>query len=411
MVNLDYRLVEGIINQRVTINTIGIPFFHIHPRHLSFFRGTLLIIHRYVCREVFMVFISVLSVLMAISFGMLYVRLASYMVQNPVVDSAILPVLILKVLEDLPELLPPSLLLATVLGLKRLCENNEMVVMFASGLHLMQIMTGLLWLALGLATLNLAFALFVVPKLSYWQEVLVKSSTSQVTMNDRTADQFIALGQGKYTMYFQKTPGTAKQQQQLLHPFIVEHYPNHERVYVAVTASQVGDDDGKRMLVMEDARIYSGTPGTGNYTLIKADRYELEIPKSHAPVSIDTEMLPLSALLVPDNNTYQAELQRRLSAGISVFVLLLMAIPMSIVPPHQSRMIRQLVIIFSSYFIYASGLVIAHKLVERGELPAVIGGWSVHLSVATIALLAIGLQIRGYRILRRAPAPARKRIA
>ncbi len=347
-------------------------------------------------------FISVLAVLSAINCSLRYVRLAGYMTSHPVADSAMLQVLALKVLEDLPELLPISLLLATLLGLKRLCDDNEMVVLFASGLHIIQITIGLLCLALGLAALNLMLSLFVAPKLSYWQETLAQHSKSNIEIAQLVAGKFIELDHGQYVVYFESTSKSPTGQQQLQRPFIVKRYLGSERLHIAATASQGRSDNaGERTLVLENGRIYSGTPGAANYTVITAARYELVIPKPATVTNINTEMLPLGVLLGSDKRRYQAELQRRLSAGVSVVVLLLLAIPMGIASSHHSRLIQRIAIALSVYFIYSNSISIACNLIERGELPVVIGVWPIHLSMALIALLAIWLQINGYQHLRR----------
>ena len=89
-----------------------------------------------------------------------------------------------------------------------------------------------------------------------------------------------------------------------------------------------------------------------------------------------------------------AELQRRLSIPISVVILGVLAVPMARTSPRGGRYAK-LFLAVVVYFLYNNALGIAHKLVGRGDLPAAIGVWPVHLLLAAIALALVFQQYSG----------------
>ena len=87
------------------------------------------------------------------------------------------------------------------------------------------------------------------------------------------------------------------------------------------------------------------------------------------------------------NTTFAAEFQWRLAMPISVFILSLLAIPLSEVKPRQGKYARLIPAIFI-YIIYANLIFVARVLIQKGSLPAFIGIWWVH---GLLLLVALGL--------------------
>ncbi|MDL4864792.1 LptF/LptG family permease, partial [Halomonas elongata] len=81
-----------------------------------------------------------------------------------------------------------------------------------------------------------------------------------------------------------------------------------------------------------------------------------------------------------------AQLQWRLSLPPMVFILTLMAMPLSRVNPRQGRFAKLLPAIFL-YVAYLSLLLAALDAIARGAWPAMVGMWPIHAAFLAIGLL------------------------
>jgi lipopolysaccharide export system permease protein len=90
-------------------------------------------------------------------------------------------------------------------------------------------------------------------------------------------------------------------------------------------------------------------------------------------------------LLDSDDIRLRTELQWRLSLPLLVFIVTLMAVPLSRVNPRQGRFLKLLPAILL-YMAYLSILIAARGALEKGKIPPTLGLWWVHA-----IFLAIGL--------------------
>jgi lipopolysaccharide export system permease protein len=100
----------------------------------------------------------------------------------------------------------------------------------------------------------------------------------------------------------------------------------------------------------------------------------------------------------------RAELQWRVSLPLSLFVLGLLAVPLSRSSPREGRYARLAVALFI-YIIYANMTSIARLWLERGLVADWLGMWWVHAVVVAIALLLLARD-DGWLGWRRAPRQA-----
>ncbi len=108
----------------------------------------------------------------------------------------------------------------------------------------------------------------------------------------------------------------------------------------------------------------------------------------------DRDARPTRDLLGKDDLRSRTELQWRLSLPLLVFIVTLMAVPLSRVNPRQGRFLKLLPAILL-YMAYLTILISARGALEKGKLPAALGLWWVHA-----IFLAIGLGLLYWEPLR-----------
>jgi len=159
-------------------------------------------------------------------------------------------------------------------------------------------------------------------------------------------------------------------------------------VLVAEKGHQEIQADGNRYLVLENGYRYDGNPGQADYRAIKYDTYGVLLPKPEVAEEVtEREAIPTLDLFGKTDLRERAELQWRLSLPILVFVVTLLAVPLSRVNPRQGRFLKLLPAILL-YMAYLTMLISVRGALEKGKLPIALGMWWVH---GLFLLIGLGL--------------------
>jgi len=149
-------------------------------------------------------------------------------------------------------------------------------------------------------------------------------------------------------------------------------------VLVAEKGRQEIRPDGNRYLILDNGYRYDGNPGQADYRAIKYDEYGVLLPKPDVSDEVtDRDAMPTSSLLGSDDLRSRTELQWRLSLPLLVFIVTLMAVPLSRVNPRQGRFLKLLPAILL-YMAYLTILIAARGALEKGKIPPALGLWWVH---------------------------------
>ena len=136
--------------------------------------------------------------------------------------------------------------------------------------------------------------------------------------------------------------------------------------------------DGNRYLILDNGYRYDGNPGQADYRAIKYDEYGVLLPKPDVSDEVtDRDAMTTRYLMVSDDLRSHAELQWRLSLPLLVFIVTLMAVPLSRVNPRQGRFLKLLPAILL-YMAYLTILIAARGALEKGKIPPALGLWWVH---------------------------------
>jgi lipopolysaccharide export system permease protein len=149
-------------------------------------------------------------------------------------------------------------------------------------------------------------------------------------------------------------------------------------VLVAEKGRQEIRPDGNRYLILDNGYRYDGNPGLADYRAIKYDEYGVLLPKPDVSDEVtDRDAMTTSSLIGSDDLRLRAELQWRLSLPLLVFIVSLMAVPLSRVNPRQGRFLKLLPAILL-YMAYLSILIAARGALDKGKTPPALGLWWVH---------------------------------
>ncbi len=99
-----------------------------------------------------------------------------------------------------------------------------------------------------------------------------------------------------------------------------------------------------------------------------------------------------AALIASTDPQDRAELHWRIAAPISVFLLTLLAVPLSYVGPRQGRY-GKVVLGLVVYLFYSNLIGLGQSWMGKGKLPEAVGLWWIHAIVLAAALILIGKRL------------------
>ena len=187
------------------------------------------------------------------------------------------------------------------------------------------------------------------------------------------------------------------------HVFMHASHGPSDEVILAPNARYVSRSDG-RFVVLEAGRRYVGSPGGGEWSATRFERYTVRIRETETRSARDrTDAMSTPRLWVASrtDRAASAELQWRISQPLLTFVLAGIAFALS----GTSRGRYDRLLLGAFYYLVYLGLVIgATQAIQSGDLPPAIGVWPIHAGFAALAAILFLRSLRPPR--RRARAPA-----
>lgn len=357
-----------------------------------------MIIFRYLAKEVYVSLLAVTFVMVFVFLANQAIRWLSLAAAGDLATNTLLKLLGLQLPYLLGLLLPLGLYLGVLMSLSRMYAENEMTILFASGLSRLQLTKMMCIIASGIFVL-VSILMFVI-------NPLIASEKGKLLDSTSTGNFIASLVPGS----FQETPGqdgviyvkslsTDKEVAQNL--FIAKKVANKDIdkpdswvIMSAGSGRQQERNSGDTFVVAENGYRYQGTPGDNDFQVTQFDTYGVKIDTSYvAPAKRDADAVSTLDLLANRGQDldYVSELQWRMSLPLSVFVLTLLGVAVSKVRPRQGRF-HQLAPAIILYIIYANLIFIARDWVSNNTVSSVIGVWWVHALFVLLALLIFVVQ-------------------
>lgn len=352
-----------------------------------------MIVFRYLSREVLVTLSAVSAVLLVIIMSGRFIKYLAQAASGMLDPGVLFMIMGFRMPGFLQLILPLGLFLGILLAYGRLYLESEMTVLAATGMSQRR----LLWMTLAPATLVALLvawlSLGLAPQGSARVALIANQQDALTEFDTLVPGRFQALRDGSRITY---TETLSEDRARLGGVFISEKRMSQDKtkqqgisVLVAEKGHQEVRPDGTRYLILENGYRYDGNPGEANYRAIKYDTYGALLPKPEISEEVtDREAIPTRDLFGNDNPRYKAELQWRLSLPLLVFIVTLMAVPLSRANPRQGRFLKLLPAILL-YMAYLTILIAARGAVDRGKIPFGLGLWWVHLLFLGIGLMLL----------------------
>lgn len=344
------------------------------------------ILDRYLLREAGGAWLAVTIVLLAI---MLSTRFAKFLVQaasGKLPRELLFEVAALSSVQYLVILIPFSLLLAILLALGRLYKDNEIAAMMGCGVGFTAFYRPFLLLAALLAILTAALSFQVGPWAGRAADKLIKDSLMVALYNPFEMGRFKEVSGGRGVFYTSKIDAEGRNLEGI---FALVREPDGEAIITAQTGQQDVEINGQRQVVLRNGQRYLGMPGQLNYDIMKFQEFRTRVdPPTYLNLHNKRKLEPTSVLIASGKPEDRAELEMRLAAPLSVFILGLLAVPLAHMAPREGRY-GKLVLGILVYLAYSQLMGLGQNWIAKDKAIGALGLWWVHGIVLASAVALI----------------------
>lgn len=301
-------------------------------------------------------------------------------VRGDFADDIVLSLLGLQLAKQLDLLLPLSFYLGVLLTYGRWYRDSEMTVLAACGIGIDR-----LWRPLAVAALVVAvtvglLAMVLNPLASVRIEQVKSESVRRPGLSTMNPGTFTESAGSRRIFYIEQTSPASGEMSGI---FASDLATGKETVIVARRGDVIVDPvTSEKRVRLYEGRIYDGSPGKTNLRVIEFQRHESiqgERQVQEAPTTV--EDMPTSALLAMLTRDAWAELHWRLAKPVLVVVLAFWGLLLAHTDIRRGRTGNIFAAILV-YFIYSNLLGLGVTLIRKGQVPAPLGLWWVHLLMA-----------------------------
>lgn len=336
-----------------------------------------MIIFRYLSREILISTLAVSFVLLMIILSQRFVSLLADAAAGKYAVNVLLTMIVYRLPGFMEVILPLSFYLAVLLAYGRLYMESEMVVLSACGMSPRQLV--------GITLVPAAVVAGVVALFTLWLGPLGMSNYARIQEEQKNRSQFETLNPGRFQALDKgKTVTFVKEitegRKQLKEVFIARMDGGSPVVAMAETGEQIMHPEyQKNYLVLHNGYEYEGNPGELDYrvTAFKDFGQYLRPVDISGDFTSEIDTKPTRLLIGSTDREEKTTLQWRVALPIMVFIITLLAIPMSKTNPRQGRFMKLLpaFLLFAFYYIF---LLSTRSAMISGKWPVGAGLWVVH---------------------------------
>jgi lipopolysaccharide export system permease protein len=343
------------------------------------------VLNRYILRETFSTWLVVTIVLFVILMSNQFAEILDDAATNQLPKDAVFAVLRLTSLQYITFLTPIGLFLGVMLALARFNRDSEMVAMSSCGIGLARFLAPISLITILLAVTVAWLSMVRTPIASQQIEEIKYQARAELEVGVLESGVFTSPDSGDTIIYAQDVDGEE------IYGVFVEYKDGDRVVVIRAERGERRQNDlnGRMTFVLYNGRRYEGIPGQQSFRIVEFREHGMPVRMSQEEDEDQpVETKPMRELLESIDPEDRAELQWRLSAPLSLFVLVLVAVPLSQSRPREGRYARLGAGILV-YIIYANMLNVARIMVERDEVPQWLGMWWAHVVLGLVGLVLL----------------------
>ncbi len=344
---------------------------------------TVMIVHRYLVREVSKPLVAVVALLVGIFMAYSLTRFLADANEGVLSASAVSTLTGLKVLIALEVLIPIALYVGMIVALGRFYSDHEVTALKAGGVGEGRIVAPVVWLSLTVAAVVGALSIVVRPWAYQQLYDFRTEAEASADLEEITPGRFHLHGDADRMVFLEERDAETGE-------FAGLFVRSRKASDLEVISGQRGRIEifakpGAHRLNLDNAFVYRQTPNDRDL-IGRFDTFSIWIPTLiPEPVGHRSKAISTASLFDSDKAADRAELQWRLSTSVSTVLLALLAVPLGRARPRGGRYGR-ILLATAAYAIYFNFIGIARSGVEQGTLDHL---WWVPMGLATVVVATL----------------------
>jgi len=341
-------------------------------------------------RELSMTTGAVFLVLVTIMITTLVIRILGFAASGSVNPEDALVLIALATLGYFAVLLTVSLFIAILIVLVRWYKDSEMIVWFASGLSITNLIGPILRFAIPLIIIIALLAALVWPWANRESSVISQRFQQRDDVSMVAAGQFKESAKAERVFFIEEIDVDKGEVKNI---FVADTRNQKLSVAVAATGYIENAPNGDKSVVLLKGRRYEGQPTQANFRILEFDEYETKILSKEVskPPPRDREKNVIELMQETDPNILRAnfgELLWRIGLPIMALGLVLIAIPLAYVNPRLGNYTAMFYAVLI-YLMYSNLLNLSQNYVAQGRVDFFVGLWPIHLLAFGLAFVLI----------------------
>ena len=337
---------------------------------------------------------GVFLVLVTIMVTTLVIRILGYAANGVVNPEDALVLIALATLGYLAVLLTVSLFVATLIVLVRWYKDSEMIVWFASGISVTNLIRPILQFATPLIIVIALLALFVWPWANRESTLISQRFQQRDDVSMVSAGQFKESAKAERVFFIEELDVNKSEVKNI---FVADSKNGRLSIAVSQTGYIQNSAGGEKSIVLHNGRRYEGQPTQPDFRILEFNEYSTKIRSKDAlaPAPRDREKTVTELLNDPNpvaTNPNRAELLWRIGLPLMALGLVLIAIPLAYVNPRLGNYTAMFYAVLI-YLIYSNLLNLTQNFVSQGRVSVFVAVWPIHLLALLIATALIGNRI------------------
>jgi lipopolysaccharide export system permease protein len=344
-----------------------------------------MIFQRAIARELASTAGAVFTILFCILFSVGLVRILGEAANGEIDSAAVLSLLALSALTNLPIVLTLTVFVSVLMAMSRAFRDSEMVVWFTAGRSLLAWVPAVIRFAIPIVLLIALLTLLVTP----WANGQIAESRSRFEQRDDLSKVMpgrFAESTSADRVFFVESVDL--EGARVRNVFVVHREPDRDSVIAAAEGEVQVQADGTRLLTLHKGRRYEGQPGGLSFRVVEFSTYSVPLDQPvQTPFSpASARALPTVDLLLEPSPLHQGELLWRLGVPVVAMMLALLAVPLAFVNPRIGRS-ANLIVAVLLFVLYLDGIQITQAWVQQGRIGFAAGAWLAHVSAFTLLVV------------------------
>jgi len=332
------------------------------------------ILDKYLYKELAFTLLAVLAVLLLVTFGTETTRVLTMSIEGKLPGNVVFQVLLLKIPAALEVILPLAVLLAVMLSIGRLYQDQEMVVFRSCGISEGYFQKQVALFLVPWVLITGFVTLWLTPWSAQMERQVIAHAQMNAPIAGLVSGRFNSLPNNNGVLYARDIQANGQMNEVWIRLSEARNF-----TILSAPTGRFELLDGRLALVLLSGYSYEGLQHDDDLMVRQFERLALFLPDLVvANDRVRNRELTTLALWQSDVPAHQALLQWRIVLPFSILVLGLVALKMSKTKPRQGRFAKIFIAIIL-YVVYIQLLTTTENAITKEKLSIWVGLWWIPL--------------------------------